>query len=75
MQLDTGSADLWVYLPKTPPKLTNKTSIRVTELYGIGSASGSLAFAELKLGQYTVPYQGLKSQPMFDKTRLIFKTS
>lgn len=58
VQLDTGSVDFWVYIPDTPLKLTNKTTIRITERYGIGSASGILSFAELQLGQYTVPNQG-----------------
>ena len=65
VQLDTGSADFCVYIPQTPPKLTNKTSVRVTESYGAGAASGYLSFTELKLGKYTVPNQGAQFSSIY----------
>ena len=56
--LDTGSSDLWVSLPPAPLKLTNDSSLMTNVTYGKGFISGPIQFAELKVGDYTVPSQG-----------------
>ncbi|THG99797.1 hypothetical protein EW026_g2607 [Hermanssonia centrifuga] len=57
VQMDTGSADLWVKADSTPIKLTNTTNINVTEAYGAGVASGLIQFAQLELDGFIIPSQ------------------
>ncbi|KDQ61393.1 hypothetical protein JAAARDRAFT_171578 [Jaapia argillacea MUCL 33604] len=54
--IDSGSSDLWVY-PPSKLQLTNRTSIHGNLSYGEGSVQGSIDFAELKIGSYTIPSQ------------------
>ncbi|KAF7298775.1 Aspartic peptidase A1 [Mycena indigotica] len=54
--LDTGSSDLWVSFPGTPPTTTD-TGKSISLNYAVGSASGTIHKAELKFDNYTVPDQ------------------
>ena len=56
--LDTGSSDLWVKTPQTPLKVLNDSGISTNISYVKGFISGPIQFAEVKLGQYTIPSQG-----------------
>ena len=58
--IDTGSSDLWVIpAPNRPLKIVNETRVFVEVTYGDKSGlSGFVNFAELVLGDYTVPSQG-----------------
>lgn len=57
--IDTGSSDLWVLKPGTNATTTNTTDVDVDVNYGDGSGfSGVVAFANLSIGQFTVPSQG-----------------
>ena len=58
IQIDTGSADLWVFQPGKTLNLTNTTTVEATESYGSGTVKGPIVFAELQLGPYTIPSQG-----------------
>lgn len=58
VQMDTGSADLWIYAPNDNLKLTNQSGITTNLTYGVGSAEGEIVFGELKLGNHTIPSQG-----------------
>ena len=58
VQMDTGSADLWIFAPRDKLTLTNHSGITTSETYGSGVAEGEIVFGELKLGGYTVPNQG-----------------
>lgn len=58
--LDSGSSDLWVMPdPDKPLKISNSTGLYLPLTYGKGVANGTLEFAELKLGNYTIPSQGV----------------
>lgn len=59
--LDTGSTDLWVYTGGSGLKFTNTTNLTAELGYAIGGASGPIAFAELELGAYRIPSQGMYS--------------
>lgn len=58
VQLDTGSSDLWVYANTTQISLTNTTALSGGIVYGSGNCSGTIDFAEVKIGPYTIPSQG-----------------
>lgn len=58
VQLDTGSSDLWVYAPDADIKVTNDSHLTTNITYGIGSVSGPIQFAELIVGEFTIPSQG-----------------
>ncbi|KAI0804711.1 aspartic peptidase domain-containing protein [Irpex lacteus] len=56
--IDTGSSDLWLSDVGPSVKLTNTTNVPVDITYGDESGvSGTVAFSELQLGQFTVPSQ------------------
>lgn len=57
--MDTGSSDLWVRTTQ-PLKLTNNSGLFGNLMYGSGTdqLSGPIQFAELKIGEYTIPSQG-----------------
>ncbi|KAF9500769.1 acid protease [Pleurotus eryngii] len=57
VNLDTGSADLWAYLPDQRPRLINSTSIVGNVAYAIGSAEGPINFAALEFAGFSVPSQ------------------
>lgn len=57
MQLDSGSTDLWVKSP-VPLKIVNDSGLATGIRYGVGTVSGPIQFAELKIGEYTIPSQG-----------------
>ena len=57
IQLDTGSSDVWVQTP-FELELTNTTDLNTTLTFGIGQASGNVAFADLQFGPHKVPGQG-----------------
>lgn len=65
--VDTGSDDLW-FLPTAVPRLphfVNTTDIPLGMVYGDGSnITGVVAFAEVQLGEYTVPSQGEFTLPL-----------
>ncbi|KAJ7069539.1 aspartic peptidase A1 [Mycena amicta] len=54
--LDTGSSDLWVSFPGTPPS-TNDTGKSLSLAYAVGSASGNIHTAELQIDNFTVADQ------------------
>lgn len=56
IQLDTGSADLWV-MPPEPINTNQVTEIETNLTYGIGRASGHVAFAPVTFGPYSVDNQ------------------
>ena len=43
---------------KQPIKLTNNSGLATQIQYGKGFVSGEIQFAELKIGEYTIPSQG-----------------
>ena len=59
--IDTGSTDLWVNTTGRSLKLTNSTDLEVTIGYGQGGVDGNIAFAELMIGDFVVPSQGMCS--------------
>jgi len=54
--LDTGSSDLWVSFPGTPPTTTD-TGKSLSLSYAVGSASGNIHTAQLQFDNYTVEDQ------------------
>jgi len=54
--LDTGSSDLWVSFPGTPPSTTD-TGNSLSLSYAVGSASGNIHTAQLQFDNYTVEDQ------------------
>lgn len=56
VQLDSGSSDLWVNTDK-PLKIVNDSGIVAQISYGVGFVEGPIQFAELQLGEYTIPSQ------------------
>jgi len=56
VMLDTGSSDLWVNFPGTPPSTTDLGK-SLTLNYAIGAASGNINTAPLQFGSYSVPDQ------------------
>lgn len=61
--LDTGSSDLVVVRQGRDIDLVNTTDIPVNETFGIGSAAGNVAFADLQIGDFTVQSQGTPAFP------------
>ncbi len=61
--LDTGSSDLVLDLQGRQPNLTNSTNIQITQAFGKGEVTGDIDFAELKLGDFTIDSQGMRSLP------------
>lgn len=60
VQLDTGSSDLWIRTPKAPLTIRNDSGLHPVNLtYGSGWASGPIQFAEVKIGEYVIPSQGV----------------
>ncbi|GJE94323.1 acid protease [Phanerochaete sordida] len=57
VQLDSGSSDLWVYAPNGGIQITNDSHISGGIEYVKGVVSGTIQFAELKFGEYTIPSQ------------------
>lgn len=57
VQLDTGSSDLWVFAPNANLKISNDSHLSANITYGSGSVEGPIQFAELKVGEYTIPSQ------------------
>ena len=57
LQLDSGSTDLWVQT-HLPLKINNDTGLFAQLSYGTGVANGTIQFAEVKIGEYTIPNQG-----------------
>lgn len=55
--LDTGSSDLWVRVP--PQKILNDSGIFAHLEYGSGAIKGPIQFAELTIGEYVIPSQGM----------------
>ncbi|KAI0356203.1 acid protease [Trametes cingulata] len=55
--LDTGSSDLYLNTTGRNVRYTNTTDVVAVEKYGKGSATGNIAFAELRLGPYVIPSQ------------------
>ncbi|TFK70925.1 acid protease [Pluteus cervinus] len=54
--LDTGSSDLWVHFPGTPPS-TKDTGKATTLAYAVGKAHGDINTAVLQFDNYTVQDQ------------------
>ncbi|KAF7314598.1 Aspartic peptidase A1 [Mycena kentingensis (nom. inval.)] len=54
--LDTGSSDLWVKFPGTPPA-SKDTGKSLSLNYAVGSASGSIRTVELQFDNFTIPDQ------------------
>ncbi|KAJ6504585.1 aspartic peptidase A1 [Mycena vitilis] len=54
--LDTGSSDLWVSFPGTPPSSTD-TGKSLSLAYAVGSASGNIHTAQLQFDNFTVENQ------------------
>ncbi|EIW62831.1 acid protease [Trametes versicolor FP-101664 SS1] len=57
LNLDTGSSDLVVIRQGRDINLTNSTTVQATEGFGIGDATGNVAFADLQLGDFTIQSQ------------------
>ncbi|PIL34121.1 hypothetical protein GSI_03832 [Ganoderma sinense ZZ0214-1] len=57
VQLDTGSSDLWLYTGGRPVQLTNTTDLVTAEGYGKGEVQGTIEFAQLQIGDYTIESQ------------------
>ncbi|KAG7088168.1 hypothetical protein E1B28_012189 [Marasmius oreades] len=54
--LDTGSSDLWVNFPGSPPQTTDLGK-SLSLSYAIGSASGRISSTQLKFNQFTIDNQ------------------
>lgn len=63
MGLDTGSTDLWIDPSGLDIQYTNTTDLIATEIYGKGMVVGPIAFAELKVGDFVLPSQGMSFSP------------
>ncbi|KAG9221782.1 hypothetical protein CCMSSC00406_0006725 [Pleurotus cornucopiae] len=72
--LDTGSTDLWVYLPDQKPQLTNSTSIVGNLTYASGSAEGPINFAALEFAGFSVPSQAFIDVTQTADMEAIFDT-
>ncbi|KDQ05976.1 hypothetical protein BOTBODRAFT_60803 [Botryobasidium botryosum FD-172 SS1] len=62
VQLDTGSADLWIYANDFPGILSNArnyTDISLNITYGIGSVSGNVSVIDIEFVDMPVPKQAL----------------
>ncbi|KAH9935099.1 acid protease [Epithele typhae] len=57
VQLDTGSSDLWLNTTGRNVQFTNTTDLNVTEGYAKGGVSGWLSFADMTIGDFSVPGQ------------------
>ncbi|KAH9935087.1 aspartic peptidase domain-containing protein [Epithele typhae] len=57
VQLDTGSSDLWLNTTGRNLQFTNTTDLNITSFYGQGSTSGWLSFADMTIGDFSVPGQ------------------
>ncbi|GJE99241.1 acid protease [Phanerochaete sordida] len=55
--LDTGSSDLYIYAPEGGIQITNDSHLEANITYVKGSVAGTVQFAELKIGEYTIPSQ------------------
>ena len=64
VQLDTGSSDLWLNTAGRDVQLMNTTELITEEGYGSGGVKGNIAFAELQIGDFTLPSQGKSSGPV-----------
>ncbi|KAI0704248.1 aspartic peptidase domain-containing protein [Cytidiella melzeri] len=71
IQLDTGSSDLWVHTP-LELQLTNTTDLPVSLTFGIGQASGNIAFAEMEFGPHKVPSQAFLNATNATNFKAIF---
>lgn len=56
--LDTGSSDLWLNIAGRGIELTNTSNLEALEGYGKGQVQGNIAFAELRIGDFTIESQG-----------------
>ncbi|GJE94321.1 acid protease [Phanerochaete sordida] len=56
VELDTGSSDFWLYAPELQVANDSGLTANITYL-DRRSASGPIQFAELQIGEYTVPSQ------------------
>lgn len=57
VQLDTGSSDLWVKGPSSPLPGAQVTDITYNLTYGIGWASGHVAYAPVEFAGISIPSQ------------------
>ncbi|RPD63822.1 acid protease [Lentinus tigrinus ALCF2SS1-6] len=57
VNLDTGSTDLWVYAPGKEIKFTNTTDLHAQLHYGVGEVNGTIKFAEVQIGDFTIKNQ------------------
>ncbi|OJT08816.1 hypothetical protein TRAPUB_322 [Trametes pubescens] len=57
LQLDTGSTDLVVIRQGRDINLVKSTDLSATEDFGKGHAVGNVAFADLQIGEFTIPGQ------------------
>ncbi|KAJ7130896.1 aspartic peptidase A1 [Mycena filopes] len=55
--LDTGSSDLWVSFPGTPPTATVDTGKSLSLSYAVGSAAGNIHTAQVQFDNFTVENQ------------------
>ena len=58
MQVDTGSADLWV-LSNEDFKINKQTNVSVTVHYGTGQVTGPVTFSDIELGSHAIKNQGM----------------
>lgn len=72
IQLDTGSSDLWLMNNGTPITLTNTTNLTLDDAFGIGNINGTVEFAQVSLGPYTVPNQAFLNVSSASDFDLIF---
>ncbi|KAI0778821.1 hypothetical protein BD413DRAFT_119199 [Trametes elegans] len=69
VQIDTGSSDLWVNAKgRGEIKTTNQTDLIAKGECGSGSVEGPELFAELRLGEYTIPSQAFINATKFGGT-------
>lgn len=64
LAVDTGSSDLWIHTPKSL-NATSQTQVAVNLSYGIGSASGKIAYGPMYIGDYFIPQQGAMHYTVF----------
>ncbi|KAJ7029306.1 aspartic peptidase A1 [Mycena alexandri] len=55
--LDTGSSDLWVAFPGSPPTATTDTGKSLSLAYAVGSASGNIHTGQIQFDNFTVENQ------------------